>query len=153
MAMIDLDTRLASFTFTKHAIQELGGQFLFDVSRLVESIGYEIKPSDDWIMGYTVQKVIRDIKNACNISNIPQDLYYTAVNMTVGYFLFALKCSGKLTEFNFDAAIKQIEEGDTSVTYAFGSGSLTPEQRFDALLDHMMNSGKSAFASHRRFKW
>lgn len=126
---------------------------LDDITTRLSSLGYNVVEADTWMIAFFVQKVTNCIKSECNIDSIPDALRNIAVDMVVGEFLSSKKDSGQLREFNFDAAIKQIEEGDTSVTYAFGAGSLTPEQRFDALLGHMMNSGKSAFASYRRFKW
>jgi len=126
---------------------------LDDITTRLSSLGYNVVEADTWMIAFFVQKVSNHIKSECNLSSIPDALNNIAVDMVVGEFLSSKKDTGQLREFNFDAAIKQIEEGDTSVTYAFGAGSLTPEQRFDALLGHMMNSGKSAFASYRRFKW
>jgi len=151
--LTDVETRLASLSFSQQAIQDFGGQFLFDVSKLLESLGYNLKPEDDWLLGFIIQKVENYIKNECNVSVVPQGLYYVAVNMTVGQFLFTLKGSGKLVGFDFEAAIKQVQEGDTSVTFAIGDGSLTPEQRFDSLLSYLMNFGKSEFVSYRCIKW
>jgi len=151
--LTDIETRLASLTFTQMAVQELGGQFLFDVSKLLESLGYDLKPEDDWLLGFTIQKVETYIKNDCNVLVVPQGLYYVMVNMVVGQFLFTMKSSGKLVGFNFEAAIKQVQEGDTSVTFAIGDGSLTPEQRFDSLLSYLVNFGKGELVSFRCIKW
>lgn len=151
--LTDIETRLASLTFSQQSIQSLGAKFIFDVSKLLESLGYVLKPEDDWLLGFTIQKVENSIKNDCNVSVVPDGLYYSAVNMTVGNFLFSLKSSGKLLEFNFEAAIKQIQEGDTSITFAIGDGSTTPEKRFDSLISYLMNFGKGEFASHRCIKW
>ena len=93
--LTDIETRLASLSFSQQAIQDLGGQFLFDVSKLLESLGYDLKPEDDWLLGFTIQKVENNIKNDCNVLVVPQGLYYVAVNMTVGQFIFTMKSSGK----------------------------------------------------------
>jgi len=35
------------------SIQSLGAKFIFDVSKLLESLGYVLKPEDDWLLGFT----------------------------------------------------------------------------------------------------
>ncbi|HUM42445.1 MAG TPA: hypothetical protein PKI14_05825, partial [Fervidobacterium sp.] len=56
-------------------------------------------------------------------------------------------------DIDIDAAVKQIQEGDTNVTFAFGNGSMTPEQRLDSLIAYLMTSGKSQFVHYRRLRW
>lgn len=62
-----------------------------------------------------------------------------AVYMAVGEYLNAKKAMGQLTGFDLDAAIKQIQEGDTNTVFALGEGSLTPEQRLNVLIDYLIN--------------
>lgn len=126
---------------------------LEDVKMRLESFGYTVTDADSWILNFIVQKVENHIKNECNISSIPDGLYDIAVDMVVGEFLLSKKSTGQLTGFDLSAAIKQIEEGDTSITYAIGSGDSTPEQRLDALISYLMNNGKNEFVSYRRVKW
>ena len=64
---------------------------------------------------------------------------------------------GKEISYNnlldIDAAVKQIQEGDTSVTFAFGDGSSTPEKRLDLLIAFLMQNGKEQFVHYRRLRW
>jgi hypothetical protein len=114
-----------------------------------------MQDGDDWLLGFCIQKVENSIKNECNVSSIPSGLKKVASQMVVGEFLFAKKGIGQLQglNINIDAAIKQIQEGDTNVTFAFGNGSMTPEQRLDSLIAYLMVSGKSQFVRYRRLKW
>ena len=74
--------------------------------------------------------------------------------MICGAFLFALKQTGTLnTTFNLEAAVKQVQTGDTNVTFAIGDGSQTPEQRLNALLAYWMTNGEGDFVCYRKFKW
>jgi len=126
---------------------------LEDVIARLASFGYEVTVGDSWGLDFIIQKVENHIKNDCNVDAVPEGLHNVAVDMVVGEFLLSKKSTGQLTGFNLDAAIKQIQEGDTSVTFAIGEGDSTPEKRLDVLISYLMNYGKSDFASYRCFKW
>jgi len=153
--MADISDRLEALIQTIQNVSSLGASFVYDVGKLLESFGYEMQDGDDWLLGFCIQKVENSIKNECNVSSIPSGLKKVASQMVVGEFLFAKKGIGQLQglNINIDAAIKQIQEGDTNVTFAFGNGSMTPEQRLDSLIAYLMVSGKSQFVRYRRLKW
>lgn len=54
---------------------------------------------------------------------------------------------------DLDAAVKQIQEGDTSVTFAAGEGSQTPEQRLDSLIDRLTAGREKELVRYRRLIW
>jgi hypothetical protein len=110
--------------------------------------------SDDWLITFSMEKVTLKIQNQCNISSIPEGLYAAAVDMTCGEFLFVLKQTGKLNEtFNLEVAIKQVQAGDTNVTFAVGDGTETPEQRLNSLINYLTTKGEGDFVCYRKFKW
>ena len=126
---------------------------LEDEKERLASFDYKDTEADSWMLTFLIQKVENHIKNICNISTIPEELLNIVVDMVVGEFLLNKKSMGNLEGFDLEAAIKQIQEGDTSITYAIGEGDLTPEQRLDLLIDHLMNRGKNEIISHRCIKW
>lgn len=126
---------------------------LEDVKQRLSSFGYEVIEDDTWVLEFIIQKVENYIKSNCNIDAIPEGLHQIAVDMSVGEFLLGKKSTGQLTGIDLEAAIKQIQEGDTSVTFAIGDGSKTPEERLDNLISHLLNYGKGSFASYRCIKW
>lgn len=126
---------------------------LLEVLNRLESLGYTLKESDDWMISFAAQKVENTIKNECNVTSIPDGLKNVAVDMICGEFLYSLKNSGKLEGFNLDAALKSVQAGDTKVDFAVGQGSKTPEQRLDALLSYLITYGRGEFACYRKFKW
>lgn len=126
---------------------------LEDVKARLASFGYTVTEADAWILDFIIQKVENHIKNQCNTSAVPEGLYEIAVDMAVGEFLLNKKSMGNLAGFNLETAIKQIQEGDTSITYAIGDGDLTPEKRLDLLIDYLMNRGKNELLSYRCIKW
>ena len=153
--MADISERLEVLIQTIQNISSLGASFVYDVGKLLQSFGYELQDGDDWLLGFCIQKVENSIKNECNVSSVPCGLKKVASQMVVGEFLFAKKGIGQLQglDIDIDAAVKQIQEGDTNVTFAFGNGSMTPEQRLDMLIVYLMTNGKSQFVHYRRLRW
>lgn len=126
---------------------------LLDVLNRLESLGYTLKDSDDWVISFAVQKIENTIKNECNVTMIPDGLKNVAVDMICGEILYSLKNSGKLEGFNLEVALQSVQAGDTNVTFAVGQGSKTPEQRLDALLSYLISNGRGEFVCYRKFKW
>lgn len=125
------------------------------VKERLQSLGYTVKDSDDIAINFAMQKVENTIKNDCNVSVIPDGLMHVAINMVVGEFLMSKKtfAPNDLLNFNLDAAIKQIQEGDTNISFAVGEGSKTDEQRLDSFIDYLLNYGRDEFITYRRFRW
>lgn len=124
-----------------------------DVIARLASFGYIVASNDFLLIEFLIPKVENRIKNNCNIDIIPDGLHDIAVDMVVGEFLFTKKSIGRLEGFDLDIAVKQISEGDTSVTFAIGEGSSTSEQRLDRLIDYLLNSGKDELIAYRCIKW
>ena len=125
------------------------------IKERLRSIGYAVKDSDDITINFAMQKVENTIKNDCNISAIPDGLMHIAIDMVVGEFLMSKKtfAPNDLLNFNLGAAIKQIQEGDTNISFAVGEGSKTDEQRLDGFIDYLLNYGRDEFITYRRFRW
>lgn len=125
------------------------------IKERLQSIGYAVKDSDDIAINFAMQKVENTIKNDCNISAIPDGLMNIAIDMVVGEFLMSKKtfAPDDLLNFNLDAAIKQIQEGDTNISFAVGEGSKTDEQRLDNFIDYLLNYGRDEFITYRRLRW
>lgn len=125
------------------------------VKERLQSMGYAVKDSDDITINFAMQKVENTIKNDCNISAIPDGLMHIAIDMVVGEFLMSKKtfAPNDLLNFNLDSAVKQIQEGDTNISFAVGEGSKTDEQRLDNFIDYLLNYGRDEFIIYRRFRW
>lgn len=111
-----------------------------------------------WVVGdplldILLQNVQQRILNKTNQSVIPEGLESVAVYMAVGEYLNMKKTVGQLTGFDLDAAIKQIQEGDTNTVFAIGEGSLTPEQRLDGLIDYLINGRSDELYRFRKLVW
>nr|DAN19806.1 MAG TPA: head to tail adaptor [Caudoviricetes sp.] len=125
------------------------------IKERLQSLGYTVKDSDDIAINFAMQKVENTIKNDCNVSAIPDGLKHVAINMVVGEFLMSKKtfAPNDLLNFNLDSAVKQIQEGDTNISFAIGEGSKTDEQRLDSFIDYLLNYGRDEFITYRRFRW
>jgi len=120
-----------------------------DVSERLKSLGYIVDDSDLWVIEFLAGKVIDEIKNECNAVDIPDGLKHVAIDMACGEFLKMKKGTGRLEGFDVEAAVKQISEGDTSVTYAVTDNSIT----LDSFIDALINGGKRQFTTHRKIRW
>ena len=123
---------------------------LEDVTARLASFGYTVTEADAWMLSFIITKVQDYIKSECNVSAVPEGLHTIAVDMVVGEFLMNKKSIDQLTGFDLTTAVKQIQEGDTNVSF---DTSHSPEKRLDALIMYLMTYGKGAFASFRCFKW
>lgn len=128
---------------------------LEQVKDRLQSLGYELQEEDEFSLTFCVQKVENTIKNDCNVSAVPEGLMNIAVDMAVGEFLTVKKTFSpdSIAGLNFDAAIKQIQTGDTNTVFAVGEGSLTAEQRLDNFLNYLLTYGREQFSCYRRIRW
>lgn len=125
------------------------------VKERLNSLGYEVKGSEDFSLAFLVDKVKNTIKNETNQPEVPDGLVQIAVDMAVGEFLQIKKtfAPADLTGFDLDYAVRQLSEGDTGFTFAVGDGSQTPEQRLDALINYFLSSKTGQFSCYRRLVW
>ena len=121
----------------------------------LEGFGYKLKAGDKAALKFAVENVTNTIKNECNVSAVPEGLMNIAVDMAAGEFLGTKKAfsPADIAELNLEIAVKQIQVGDTSTVFAVGEGSLTPEQRFDLFVEHLLNYGRGELACYRKIRW
>ena len=124
------------------------------VQRLL-NFGLKLVESDNWIIMFCMNKAINHIKNSANISIIPNELYEIIVDRICGEFLFNKHKSNQLTldNFDFDMAVKQLQEGDTTIQFAINDGSETDEQKLTSLINYLINYGEGDLICYRKLKW
>ena len=123
-----------------------------DIIIRLKTLGYEVNEEDNNAIEIAAENTEQYIKNYCNISEIPDELYYAAVDMAAGTMLKTKFSTGTDTcvGIDFDAdGIKSITEGDISVTYSNGGGSLS---RYEKLIDSLLNR-KSELIKYRKLRW
>ena len=122
---------------------------LEDIKQRLQTLGYTATPVDDWMIGFCKDKVENHIKNSCNVTEVPAGLQSISINMICGEFLFGKKQSGQSIGIDFEAVVKAIAEGDTTITF---DTSASAEVKYDALIAYLMHS-EVDFATYRRIKW
>lgn len=122
------------------------------VISMLTALGVTVATTDP-LLDILLQNVQQRILNKTNQSVIPEGLESVAVYMAVGEYLNMKKTVGQLTGFDLDAAIKQIQEGDTNTVFAIGEGSLTPEQRLNGLIDYLINGRSDELYRYRKLVW
>lgn len=127
-----------------------------DVAARLLQFGYFVPASvQDAEVTCAIDRAAEIIRANINRADIPPGLHHTWVDMATGFFLSGKKAAGQLgEEFDFTAPTKKITEGDVSVEFAGASdGSSTPETRFDALLNGLVNPPEYVFSRFRRLIW
>ena len=151
--MADLSDRIEQYVQDVENVQNMGAAFLREVFKLIQAIGYELTDGDQWLVGFCVQKVEQEIKNACNVQSGPLGLYKCATGLVVADFLTLKRANGNLDveSLNFEPVMKSIQEGDTQINYATETIS-SGEQRLNLFLATCYQ-GREQFIGYRRLKW
>ena len=117
---------------------------------------YNTSDEEKSIIDYLILKVLSSINNITNqcytSENIPYGLYSIVVDKVCGEFLMYKKNMGDIPEVNLSPVEKQIQEGDTSITYAVESVS-SPEKRFDTLVSFLISGRDNELLRYRRLAW
>lgn len=110
----------------------------------LEEFNISNKPSDVFI-DLKIDEQIQFIFNFCNIDELPNELIYTVAMRSLGDLL-ALSNSQGSEDSTGD--IKQISEGDTTVSFSNASESLTFEQ-----IKKYQMYGQHLLMNFRKLKW
>lgn len=119
---------------------------------LLDALGCAIAEEDEVFLTFCAGRVREEICGCCNVPEIPEKLEEAAAGWTAALFLEGKKDMGQLEgmeSFDYQAAVQQIQEGDTTVRY-FEHPS--PEQRLEGLIA-LLKPTREALAAHRRLKW
>lgn len=132
-------------------------EFILLILKRLGSLGYNITVNDNevWLIAFSVSEVVSHIKNFCNISAIPKELNHIVIERVAGKVLYNQKSTGQSDDLPIDleTAVKSVQTGDTNVTFAIGEGSMTDEQRFDAIVSSLLNTGEGELICFRKIKW
>lgn len=124
-----------------------------DIYDALGNLCYPVSGDDESRIEYLINLMTDRVKLNINQNAIPESLRTTVIDMVCGEFLAGKYATGDLSNFDFEASVKRISEGDTTVEYAYGSGSSTPEQRFKSYVDALRNPPLYVFSSVRKLRW
>ena len=119
----------------------------------LQQLGYVVDLADAPQIEFEMTKILNYVKNFTNREDIPEILDNRIVDRICSDFLLYKKNSGSLEGFNYDAVVKSIREGDTTVTYAVGQGEDTQENRFDTFVKSLERGFDKWLTRHRRISW
>ena len=126
------------------------------LSRL-ETLGVDGISDDDSAIDFAIGRAKENLLNDIKHEEVPDGLRYTFINMVCGYYLHDLKAMGRISTdvLNLsNAPAKQIKEGEVQITFAGPSdGSLTPEARFDQLVQSLIHPDPVLLAKYRKVVW
>ena len=107
---------------------------------------------DEWALDFAINKVETHINNSCNITSIPEGLLPYAVDRICGEFLLVMQKSGMLemSDLDLSGILNSISMGDTNVSFDADS---TDEDKFNKLLDYLLNSGEGDLICYRKMRW
>ena len=109
--------------------------------------------AEDPLLDIVISNVQYRVQNETNRKDMPEGLVSVAVYMAVGEYLNMKKANGQLEGFDLEAAVKQIQEGDTNTVFAVGDGNSTPEQRLDSLINFLTNGRMDEIYRYRKLVW
>lgn len=115
--------------------------------------GNEPSTQDGFLLEFAIDKVTKHIQHQTNLDYVPEGLSTVAVDMVVGEFLFTKKAMGLLSveSLNFEAIVKQVQDGDTNIAYAVEHKD-SPEAAFDRFV-HYLQHNEVDFVRYRVFTW
>ena len=119
-----------------------------DVKSYLAAVGYTATAADDWLLQFCMDKVTTLYCAETNLTAIPTSLEQNAVQNAAGEFLFAAKQSGKNIGLVFSPATKEIQVGDTKVSY---DTKTSPEANYDSLVASLKKEPN--FGPWRVIKW
>lgn len=119
----------------------------------IASLGYTVSPEDTLRIEHLISKVDAYTRTICNFTeaeDLPTLITPAFIDKVVGEFLYEKVKSGLI---DVETAIKTIKEGDTSITYAYGDGSKTPELRLEDLVGVLENQYRTVVMRYRKLAW
>lgn len=144
---------LEAFKTLAEESTSFSASFLDEVGNLISAIGVPLSQGDDYLLSFSVGYIEQEIKNSCNVNEVPEGLYKVAVELIVARFLSAKKSKHEVDAdlLDFSPILKELSEGDTKQVWDTSTGS-SAEQRLDALIA-LLNDGRNQFVTYRRIRW
>lgn len=126
------------------------------VANRLAQLGYAPVDSDKNAVEFETKLILAYVVNYCNFSteaDIPAIVEPRIIDRICAEYLMKKKNSGQLANFNYEAFIKQIKEGDTTIQFGNESDGDTVESRFDKLVDYLTKGFDKWISPWRRIRW
>lgn len=120
------------------------------IQQRLQALGFTTIPTGTEL-NFSKNRAESYIKSFCNISEIPQALYYVWCDIACGYFLQDGLLLNNISDIDLSVGVeKSITEGDVSVTY---DGSTSQEDKTKNLIENLLNGHNSELIKYRKLVW
>lgn len=122
----------------------------------LKNFGLTVDESDRDTIQFELDLILDYTVNYCNLSSrdeIPTIFDKRIIDRVCSEYLMKQKNAGNLKDFNYDAVIKSIKEGDTTYTLGTSNDGETPESRFDDFVNYLQRGYDKWICKIRRLRW
>lgn len=123
-----------------------------DVVKRLVSFGYTPTEDDAWMIAFTTKGTVNHVLNEINHSVVPDGLHEVVVDMVCGEVLKVKYQAGELDAdvVNIDGAVKSVQLGDTTVTFATTESG---GNNMDDLFDWLIKGKGCDLLCYRKMRW
>jgi len=121
--------------------------------KLLERLGeFGVIPpaEDEGLLARVLEEAKSQILAETGQPDLPLDLKPVVVDMAAGAYLLFRKSIGALEGFDQEHAVRQMSQGDTSITYAIAAEQKSP---LDALIERLRTPPPALMNQWRRMRW
>lgn len=122
---------------------------LKQITDRLKQLGHEIKIEEEIALNFVKKRVEEHVLNFCNVTEIPDGVENHIIDRICGEYLHELNNLGKLTEFDTNRCIEQIELGDTNVKFKGSS----QEDRINMIISALIGRLDGELLCYRQIKW
>jgi len=107
-------------------------------------------PEDEGLLKSMLKGAKRRLLAETGQHKLPEALKTVMIDMAAGEYLLFRKSMGSLEGFDCEHAIRQMSQGDTSITYAIANEGQAP---VDALAQRLLTPPPALITAWRRVRW
>lgn len=119
-----------------------------DICSKLKCYGIEVNDADVGVIELISEGVEKYIINFCNISFMPAELYYVAVDMCCGTYIKNKMSAGQIESIS-QGVVSSIKEGDVSVDFRQGSSQAEILKE----IANKLTERKGELECFRKLKW
>jgi len=116
----------------------------------LEELGVVPPPEDEGLLKSLCKGAKRRLLAETGQYELPPALKPAMIDIAAGEYLLFRKSIGRLEGFDHEHAIRQMSQGDTSITYTIGGEVRSP---VDALIERLLTPPPALITEWRRLRW
>ena len=126
--------------------REPSNEYFERILQLSEDFRFNANPYSAW------DHAVDRVKNLTNLNEVPKGLEHVVFRIALGEYLETASLGGLIPSEAVPALVKQITEGDTTVTFAVSEGA-TGTALLKQLIDDLKNGYMDEIYRYRRLLW